>query len=321
MGAQPQKGQRMTYLDRMREQDAHTTGLGHGVALMKRNNRRVWLSKRRKVLGATDAVAVLGYSKFRTPVDVWGEKTGRWQPDDLAGKYVVERGNLLESLILAEWAKRNDATPLDFPPLIGHPTYPMLAASLDGIGLVDGEPVICEAKAVTWRTKGDWWNDAMLVPDQYAVQVLIQLAVTGLETAHICADVAGEFTQVEIRRDRDFEAWALPALGDWWKRHVDGDETPDPDPVRDYPHLNRIWVPDPGVTIDATPELLRDVMAYQAAAAKAKEHKARADELRGHIRIAMRDATTVVDPWTGDRLAGITKSGALSVAKQQAVTE
>ena len=43
-------------------------------------------------------------------------------------------------------------------------------------------------------------------------QVLLQLAVTGLQTAHVVADVAGDFTTLTIERDFDFESWALPAL-------------------------------------------------------------------------------------------------------------
>lgn len=286
--------------------------IGHAVQLMSRKNRRVWAAKRRRVCGATDAVAILGYSKFRTPLDVYGEKTGRWKAADLSGKYVVERGNRLESLIVAEWARREDVTLVDFPPLLGHPQYDFLAASLDAVGDTGERLVVCEAKAVTMRAAHDWWSEG-LVPDQYAVQVLIQLAVTGLDVAYVCADVAGDYTQVVIERDREFEAWALPALEDWWKRHVVGGEEPDIDPVRDYPSLNRVWVPDPGVSIDADPLLLSDIRAYQHAARETKDRKRVVDELRGRIRIAMREATQVLDPATGERLVTVDKGGRLTV--------
>ena len=39
------------------------------------------------------------------------------------------------------------------------------------------------------------------------------------------------------------------------------------------------------------------------------------DELRGRIRVAMRDATQVLDPVTGDRLAAVDKGGRLTVTK------
>ena len=295
--------------------------IGQSVTLMSRRNRRVWLAKRRKIMGATDAVAVLGYSKFRTPLDVWMEKAKRIKPADLSGKYVVERGHALEGLIIAEWSRRNEAQLVEVPPLVGHPEYPFLAASLDAVGEIDGRQTICEAKAVTWRAKDDWWNESLGAPDQYVVQTLIQLAVTGLDEAHLCADVAGEYTQLTIERDREFEAWALPALADWWKRHVVGGEEPDIDPVRDYPSLRRLWVPDPGVTIDADPLLMSDIRAYRHAAFELKDRKATADELKGRIRIAMREASAITDPDTGRRLVSVSKNGALRVAEHREETE
>ena len=291
-----------------------TEQIGHSVPLMHRKNRRVWLAKRRRVLGATDAVAVLGFSKFRTPLDVWLEKTGRYTDDTIGDKYVVQRGNVLEALIVAEWSRRNDAALIDFPPLLGHPDHPWLAASLDAVGTIDGYQTPCEAKAVTWRAREDWWDESVLVPDQYAAQVLVQLAVTGLDVAHICADVAGEFRQVQIERDRDFEAWALPALADWWERHVVGGEEPDIDPVRDYPRLNRVWVPEPGVSIEADGRMLADIDAYRQASSTARQHKAIADEMRGRIRIAMQEATAVM--CGGERIVSVSKSGALTVKQQ-----
>ena len=291
-----------------------TDQIGHSVALMHRRNKRVWLAKRRHVLGATDAVAVLGFSKFATPVDVWLAKTGRYTDDTIGDKYAVKRGNALEPLLIAEWVAQNPgAVLLDHPPLLAHPDLPMIAASLDAAAELDGEQAVIEAKTAGHRAAPDWWGDAM-IPDAYAVQGLVQLAVCGVETAHVVADVAGDFTQVEIRRDRDFEAWALPALADWWQRHVVADVPPDPDPVRDYPSLSRVWVPEPGLTIEADGRMLADIDAYRQASSTAKHHKAIADELRGRIRIAMREATAVMHG--GERIVSVSKSGALTVKQQ-----
>ena len=290
-----------------------TDQIGHGVPLMVRPNRRVWLAKRRRVLGATDSVAVLGYSKWATPLDVWLSKTGRYTDD--SDSYAMKRGRLLEPLLITEWLTSNPtAQVLTHPPLIGHPHHRMIAASLDAAALLDGSQVVVEAKTANHRAAGDWWGDAM-IPDAYAVQVLLQLAVTGVQTAHVVADIAGDYTTVVIERDFDFESWALPALTDWWQRHVVEGAEPDIDPVRDYPSLNRVWVPDPGVSIDADPLLLSDIRAYQHAAREKKERADIVDELRGRIRVAMRDATQVLDPVTGDRLAAVDKGGRLTVTK------
>lgn len=289
-----------------------TDQIGHAVPLMRRRDKRVWLAKRRHVLGATDAVAVLGFSRFATPVDVWLAKTGRYTDDTIGDKYVVKRGNVLEPLLIAEWVAQNPgAVLLAHPPLLAHPQHLMIAASLDGAAQLDGEQVVIEAKTAGWRSREDWWDDTRMIPDAYAAQVLLQLAVTGLDVAHVVADIAGDYRTMIIERDRDFEAWALPALADWWQRHVVADVPPDPDPVRDYPSLSRVWVPEPGLSIEADGRMLADIDAYRQAASTAKHHKAIADEMRGRIRIAMREATAVMHG--GERVVSVSKSGALTV--------
>jgi putative phage-type endonuclease len=290
--------------------------VGHAVALMRKPHRPLWLAKRKRLLGATDVSAVLGYNPWKTPLDVWMDKTGRVEPEDLSDKYSVQRGLLLESLLINEWARKTGAKLLDFAPLMAHPDYPHIGCSLDAVGQIDGQVVPVEIKTASYRQRTDWWDETKQIPDHYAIQVLMQLAVTGLERAHVAADIAGDFRTLTIERDREFEAWALPALADWWKRHVVGGEEPDIDPVRDYPSLKRLWVPDPGVTIDADPLLMSDIRAYRHASAEAKERKQIVDELKGRIRIAMRESSAITDPDTGRRLVSVSKNGALRVAEQ-----
>lgn len=292
-----------------------TEQIGHAVALMHRRNKRVWLAKRRHVLGATDAVAVLGFSKWATPLDVWLTKTGRYTDDTIGDKYAVKRGNALEPLLIAEWVAQNPgAVMLAHPPLLAHPQHLMIAASLDGAAQLDGEQVVLEAKTAAWRAREDWWDETRMIPDQYAAQVLLQLAVTGLDTAHVVADIAGDFRTLIVERDRAFEAWALPALADWWQAHVVADVPPDPDPVRDYPSLKRLWVPEPGLTIEATPKILRAVDIHRKATIKKKAMQGVLDSSRGRIRIAMREATAVTHG--GERIVSVSKSGALTVKQQ-----
>lgn len=288
--------------------------LGHSVVLLKSKNRRWWLAKRKKVLGATDAVAVLGFSPWKTPLSVWLEKTGRAEPENLDDKYEVRKGLALEPLLIKEWMRRTGAEPVEFSPFLGHPDYEHLACTPDAAGIIDGRVVLCEIKTGGWRSREVWWDDNKQIPDNYLVQTLIQMAVTGLDECHVFADIAGDIRHLVVPRDFDFESWALPALADWWARHVVGGEEPDIDPVRDYPRLNRVWAPAPGLSIEADGRMLADIDAYRQASSTAKHHKAIADEMRGRIRVAMREATAVTHG--GERVVSVSKSGALTVKQQ-----
>ena len=293
--------------------------IGHAVTVHKYMQRGKWLARRRRGITATDVATILGMSDWSTPVDVWLSKR---DGDQKTANYAMQRGNALEPLLIDEWHRRNpDARPLVTPALVAHPDTRWAMASLDHAARIGDEQVICEVKTAGWRQRDDWWDETRLIPDANAVQVLWQLYVTGLDRAEVVADVAGDVRVLAIERDRDWESVVVPMMADWWKRHVVGGEEPDIDPVRDYPSLKRLWVPDPGVTIDADPLLMSDIRAYRHAAAEMKERKQIVDELKGRIRIAMREASAITDPDTGRRLVSVSKNGALRVAEHREETE
>ena len=292
--------------------------IGHAVTVHKYMVRSKWLARRRRGITATDVAAILGMSKYATPLDVFLIKR---DGDQIEANYAMQRGNALEPLLIDEWHARNpDAERLVTPALVAHPENRWAMASLDHVARIDGTQTPLEIKTAGWRQRDDWWDETRLIPDVYAVQTLWQLYVTGLDRAEVVADVAGDVRILTIERDRGWESVVVPMMADWWKRHVVGGEEPDIDPVRDYPSLRRLWVPDPGVTIDADPLLMSDIRAYRHAAAEMKERKQIVDELKGRIRIAMREASAITDPDTGRRLVSVSKNGALRVAEHREET-
>ena len=58
-----------------------------------------WLRCRRMGVGGSDVAAIMGLSPWRSPIEVWADKTGRAEPEDMSGKPWIEWGNLLEPLV------------------------------------------------------------------------------------------------------------------------------------------------------------------------------------------------------------------------------
>ena len=56
-----------------------------------------WLRDRRNSIGASDAAAAIGESPWKTPVELWQEKTGRVKRDDAPTEEMII-GKLLEPL-------------------------------------------------------------------------------------------------------------------------------------------------------------------------------------------------------------------------------
>ncbi len=63
-----------------------------------------WLDWRRKGIGGSDASVVCGISRYKSPVELWMDKTGHLPYDD-AGE-TAYWGAQLEALVKAEFSKR-----------------------------------------------------------------------------------------------------------------------------------------------------------------------------------------------------------------------
>ena len=125
----------------------------------------------------------MGLNKYKTTIELWEEKTGRKEAEDISNKPYVKYGTDAERHL-------RELFKLDFPQyeviheentIIRHPKYPFLFASLDG-GLKDkktGEMGVLEIKTTNIKNKiqSESWKNK--IPDNYYCQVLHYLNVTG----------------------------------------------------------------------------------------------------------------------------------------------
>lgn len=284
------------------------------TVVLDRASRARWLARRRKGIGASDVAVILGYSQYRTPFDLWLDKTGR--SNEFADSYPMARGRHMEPFLLEEYGRRTGAWIERPPMLLAHPDHPELLASLDGLAHHPDRTVVTEAKTAGWRSREAWWDEERMAPDAYCVQALYQLAVTGIDEAVLVADVAGEFTTVTIMRDEAWEAVCLPMLAQWWADHVVADEPPAPDYERDtIAALNRAWVPVPGTAVEATPATAGALVAARKLQAKVTERKALIEALRVQVRAGMGTAQTLTID--GHKAAYLDARGTLLIANQK----
>lgn len=100
------------------------------VDLVQRSDE--WLVWRAEGITATDIPVILGLSPYKTPWQLWAEKTGRINPPDLSGNPNIQRGNRLEDDARQLTENRYNDVLL---PLCGECTeWPVLRASFDGVG-------------------------------------------------------------------------------------------------------------------------------------------------------------------------------------------
>ena len=182
-----------------------------------------WLNCRKQGIGGSDAAVVCGISRYKSPVELWMEKTGR-MPDQEAGE-AAYWGTQLEGLVRAEFTKRTGIEVEHRMELLRSDEHPFMQANLDGTCLhPDLGPCIFEAKTASAFKVGEWEDG---IPDEYFLQVQHYMAVTGYGGCYIAALIGGNtFRWKFIPRDEELITMLVQLEADFWQ-HVQN-KTPPP---------------------------------------------------------------------------------------------
>lgn len=154
------------------------------------------LEERKNYIGASEAAAVLGLSRFDTPLGIWAVKTGQLAPSEeetLPMWVGTESEEMVAKRFMLETGKKvrrvNDT--------LYHKEHPFLACHLDR--KVEGEDTILECKTANAFKYREWEDD---IPTEYIVQVYHELACSGYKKAYIaCLIGNSKFVFKEIFRD------------------------------------------------------------------------------------------------------------------------
>lgn len=154
---------------------------------------------RRGFLGGSDAAAVLGLSRWRSPLDVWSEKTGAIAPKDRSKELPVRLGHRLEDVVAELFSEETGKSVRRVSEAQVHPKYPFIRAQIDR--RVVGEDAVLEIKTASGFKAAEWEDED--VPSEYLLQCLHQLAVTGRERCYIACLIGGnqDFVYKIVERD------------------------------------------------------------------------------------------------------------------------
>lgn len=182
-----------------------------------------WLEYRKLGIGGSDASVVCGISRYKSPIELWMEKTGQL-PHQEAGE-VAYWGTQLEPLVRLEFSKRTGIEVSLEKQLLQSEEHPFMLANLDGICQhPEYGSCIFEAKTASAYKAGEW-EDA--IPDEYQLQIQHYMAVTGYRGAYIAALIGGNtFKWKFVERDEELIAMLIELETDFWN-HVQ-DVTPPP---------------------------------------------------------------------------------------------
>lgn len=158
-----------------------------------------WLKERQKGIGGSDVGAILGVNKWKTPFQVYLEKTEEITEVGEQSE-AAYWGTELEDMVAREFAKRTGKKVRRDTKHFRSKDYPFMVANIDR--RVVGENAILECKTVNQYGAKEWDGDE--IPPSYLLQVQHYLYVTESDKGYIAALIGGQrFVWKEIERDEE----------------------------------------------------------------------------------------------------------------------
>ena len=247
-----------------------------------------WLAIRKKSIGGSEIAAAVGLSRWKTPFQLFAEKTGLIKPDNKQTE-AMYWGTVLEAIIREEFTKRTgyEVTKPDF--IFAAANYSFLTANLDGIiDFGNGEYGVLEIKTSNGYSESDWADDGC--PVEYFLQVQHYLYVTGLKRGYIAVLIGGSnFRLIEIQREDNVIQKIEGLAVDFWTNHVMTGKAPAV-MADDVSALSMLYPQSrPKSAVVLTEDFNGVVAEYQLAKNQVDEAKKRKESAEVKLKEAMKD--------------------------------
>lgn len=249
------------------------------------DDRTEWLAWRKLGIGASDVAALLGMSKYASPMSVWTDKMGLAGPDE--DNDYLEYGRRAEPMLTGYFEDRTGLFVVCQQQRAIHPDRPHHRATLDGLVCEhpDGEPL----GVVEYKTTG--YGAWETIPDAYAIQVQWQMHVAQQDHAWFGVLHERRFATYEVERDQRAIDMLVTAVDAFWNDHVLAETPPPADSHQATAKALAQAYPEPvegeKVPLDDLKWALELREEAQAALSEAKVQKERADNA---IKAAIGDA-------------------------------
>jgi len=184
---------------------------------------------RSKYLGGSDIGAILGLSRFRSPLEVWMEKTGKEvkKLDSLPLRF----GSFAEEFVASEYSRSTGFLLIHDESIYVHPEYSFMSAHIDRFVLEyssSSPSRILECKTANPFSSSDWGEVGTdQVPLSYLCQCIWYMAITNLNRVDLAVLFGNsDFRIYEIVRDKELESTILQKANFFWNEHVLRDVPP-----------------------------------------------------------------------------------------------
>ena len=182
-------------------------------------NRDQFLAGRKKGIGGSDVAAILGFSPYKSPYQLWLDKTGRSERKESQNES-AHFGNLLEDVVAKEFSRRSGVKVqrvtqqlslenIGEPWAIGNIDRAVVNPEIAGrVFFKDGK--LTTDQGLECKTASEYLSKLFgeegtdQIPDYYLTQCLWYMKLTGFQVWHLAVLIGGnKFRMYRIERDDD----------------------------------------------------------------------------------------------------------------------
>jgi putative phage-type endonuclease len=228
---------------------------------MKTPKRIEWLRERKTYIGGTDIGCILGLSPYKTPLDIFREKTTEVIDESISE--AAYWGIAFEDIVAQEYSKRTGLKNEKPAGLMRHPEHKFLAANIDRWVVGNDQAFVLECKTAGFHKNKEWGEEGTnQIPQLYLCQVAYYAAICDVPRVDIAVLIGGQnFRIYTYLKDKEFEEKLVRAACAFWNNYVLKGIAPSASNLGDvttlYPKSN-------GLAIQADREVVADVEELKA---------------------------------------------------------
>lgn len=180
-------------------------------------SRHDWLELRRTSIGGSDVSTILGFNKYKSPYQLWLDKTGQIEIDTTDPSEAAYWGNTLEEVVAKEFSERAGKKTRMDNHMYFHSEHPFLSANIDR--RVVGENAILECKTASVYLADKWEEEN--IPEQYIFQIQHYMNVLDVAYAYVAVLIGGQrFQWKKVERDPELIDMIQERLIAFWEVNV-----------------------------------------------------------------------------------------------------
>lgn len=263
-------------------------------------SRTEWLKERTKGIGGSDVATVLGLNPYKTPLELWEEKTGKTAGKD-AGQ-AAYWGTVLEDVVAKEFSQRtgmkiqkvnfmlskgeDDWMRGNIDRAIINPAIAGRVSVLKPEKAAEAGRLLSTNIGLECKTANsfmvDQWGDSQeaeilngkvvtdhKIPLYYETQIQWYMAVTGIKKFYVAVLIGGQdFRMYEVRRDEDVIKAIVEKCHAFWFKKVLADVPPDPINADD---IKKLYARDDGEMVEASNDEAADIGELRTIRERIKE--------------------------------------------------